>query len=75
MISPKIDIITVTPTRLAHVIPSPPRSVKSDMTDTAIGLRSEPISVKPMAIAMIVRTTFDTVRFAMIIEFHLSYLY
>lgn len=50
-------MITTTPTRLAHVAPSPPRLVKDSMVLTAIGERSEPIITMPMAIAMIVITT------------------
>lgn len=48
---------TTTPTRLAHEAPSSPSAVKSDITPVAVGASRLPMSVKPMATAMIVITT------------------
>lgn len=56
MINPRIENITVTPTRLAHLSPFPPRDVRSAITSVAIGARSEPIIMIPIATATTVMT-------------------
>ena len=48
--------MTVTPTKLAHLSPLPPKDVRSAITSVAMGARSEPIIMIPIATATTVMT-------------------
>ncbi len=60
--------MTVTPTKDAHVTPSPPKDVRSSMTDIAMGDNKLPMRTNPIATAIVVRTTEFMDKLAMIIE-------